>query len=219
MPPTTSAPRLPASRLTGRLVVADLPVCAFEEAVGVLARGMRDNPIHVAAFGPDPDRRERCQTRLMRCLFAHNAHNRPIGAWRDGALVGVAGLLVDGGCHPNAGEALRRLPALAAMGPRTASRMTSWLGVWHAHEPGEPHGHLGPVAVDRPLQGHGIGTLLLAEHCHRLDEAGMLGWLETDKPENVPFYERGGYRVVAEADTLGVPCWFMRREPGAGRLR
>lgn len=28
-------------------------------AVGVLARGMRDNPLHVAAYGDDPARRER----------------------------------------------------------------------------------------------------------------------------------------------------------------
>jgi GNAT superfamily N-acetyltransferase len=217
MPPTTSALPLPASRLTGRIVVAELPSCAYGEAIGVIARGMRDNPLHVAAFGPDPDRRERCHARLVRSLFTDGTRNRPIGAWRDCRLVGVAGLLVDGGCCPGAGESLRTLPTLAAMGPRTAARVSAWMRVRREHEPSEPHGHLGPVAVDRHLQGHGIGTLLLAEHCRRLDEDGLLGWLETDKPENVPYYERGGYRVVADADTIGVTTWFMRREPGAGR--
>ena len=49
----------------------------------------------------------------------------------------------------------------------------------------------------------------------RLDEAGDLGYLETDKAENVRLYERHGFEVVDEAPVLGVPNWFMRREPRA----
>ena len=70
--------------------------------------------------------------------------------------------------------------------------------------------------MDRHLQGQGIGSILLAEHCRRLDDRGdEVGYLETDKPENVRFYEKQGYRVIGEAPALGVPSWFMRREPVA----
>jgi predicted N-acetyltransferase YhbS len=77
-----------------------------------------------------------------------------------------------------------------------------------------PHSHLGPLAVDTHLQGQGIGSRIMEEYCRRLDATGVLGYLETDKPENVPFYERFGYATVEHADVLGVPNWFMRRAPG-----
>jgi hypothetical protein len=44
-----------------------------------------------------------------------------------------------------------------------------------------------------------------------MDDCGMLLYLETDKSENVPFYQKFGFTVVAEADVLGVPNWFMSR--------
>jgi len=212
------SPVVTCQAATGRhardaVVVADLPRSQFDAAIGVLARGMRDNPVHVAAYGPDPARRERCHARMMRGLFATILHNEPIGVWRGSALVACTGVLIDGACRPGAAQALRMLPSVASAGPRTAARMAAWMRVWGEHDPDEPHAHLGPLAVDRHLQGRGIGTVLLAEHCRRLDAAGLLGYLETDKPENVRFYERAGYVVSGEAEALGVPTWFMRREP------
>jgi hypothetical protein len=53
----------------------------------------------------------------------------------------------------------------------------------------------------------------MREHCQRLDADGLVGYLETDKPENVRFYERSGYEVIGEAAVVGVPNWFMRRAP------
>jgi hypothetical protein len=35
------------------------------------------------------------------------------------------------------------------------------------------------------LQRQGIGSLIMQEHCRRLDAASEVGYLETDKPENV----------------------------------
>jgi GNAT superfamily N-acetyltransferase len=69
------------------------------------------------------------------------------------------------------------------------------------------------VAVDPPLQGHGIGGQLMREYCRRLDAAAEVSYLETDKRENVAFYERHGYAVIDQADVIGVPNWFMIRQP------
>jgi ribosomal protein S18 acetylase RimI-like enzyme len=99
------------------------------------------------------------------------------------------------------------------VGPRTAARIGKWVSDWRRRDPDEPHVHLGPLAVDRELQGQGIGSVMLAEHCRRLDADGALGYLETDKAENVRFYSKQGYEVVDEAPVIGVRCWFMRREP------
>ena len=60
-------------------------------------------------------------------------------------------------------------------------------------------------------QGRGIGSRILAEHCSRLDEERQIGYLETDKAENVVLYERFGYRVHGEAEIIGVRNWFMLR--------
>ena len=200
----------------GAIEVRDLRPEEVDEAVGVLARGMRDNPLHVAAYGEDPERRLRCHARLMEGLFRHFPAQQPIVASRDGALVGVTGVAPVGTCQPSGAQRLRLLPSMLALGPRTAARVGRWIATWAQHDPEEPHVHLGPVAVDAHLQGQGIGSSMMEEHCRRLDRAGELGYLETDKPENVRFYERFGFEVIGEAPVIGVPNWFMSREPEGG---
>ena len=197
----------------GSIEVRDLRPGEVPEAVGVLARGMRDNPLHVAAYGDDPQRRLRYHARLMRGLFHAFPAQQPICAIRDGTLVGVTGVAPVGTCQPTAMQRLRLLPTLLALGPRTAARVGRWISIWGKRDPDEPHVHLGPLAVDAHLQGRGIGTRIMQEHCRRLDGTREVGYLETDKPENVAFYERFGFEVIGEEPVLGVPNWFMRREP------
>jgi predicted N-acetyltransferase YhbS len=92
------------------------------------------------------------------------------------------------------------------------------MNAWATHDLDEPHVHLGPLAVDAHLQGQGIGSEIMREHCRRLDADGLVGYLETDKPQNVRFYERSGYELIGEAAVLDVTNWFMRRVPrGAAR--
>jgi hypothetical protein len=194
------------------LEASDLAPDDVPEGVGVLARGMRDNPIHVAALGPDPDRRERLLHQSFGRMF-RVLSGEPICVRRDGRIVAVTGVLTGGACRPSAGQTVRMAPGVLTCGPRTAVRTLRWLKAWDDQHPEDPHAHLGPLSVDRHLQGQGIGTVLLAEHCRRLDESGTTGYLETDKPENVRFYARQGYEVVAEAPVIGVPNWFMVRAP------
>jgi hypothetical protein len=46
-----------------------------------------------------------------------------------------------------------------------------------------------------------------------MDDDRALSYLETDKSENVRFYEKFGFTVNAEAKILGIPNWFMSRSP------
>ncbi len=80
----------------GSIEVRDLQLREVPGAVGVLARGMRDNPLHVAAYGEDPERRLRCHARLMRGLFSTFPAQQPICASREGVLVGVTGVAPPG---------------------------------------------------------------------------------------------------------------------------
>jgi len=197
------------------IVVRDLQTADIDEAAGVLARGMRDNPLHLVAYGSDPDRRERIHRRVCTFVFTTMSAQEPIVAVDGDRIVGVVGSTPPGRCQPAGAEKLRMLPTLAGFGPGTAVRMLRWLSAWDAHDPDEAHVHLGPVGVDSHLQGQGIGSVLMAEHCRRLDSAGAVGYLETDKDVNVPFYEKFGYETVGTADVIGVPNWFMRRPAAA----
>jgi hypothetical protein len=47
-----------ASRNLEGLEIGALEASEIEEALSVISRGMRDNPIHIAAFGNDPERRK-----------------------------------------------------------------------------------------------------------------------------------------------------------------
>ena len=192
------------------IVVGDLGRDRLGEAVGVLARGMLDNPMHVAAFGPDPGRRRRALERLFGALF-HIKTGEPICATRDGKVVATTGVAPAGTCQPTGREAARFVPVVAGLGPRAAARTSRWIRAWSNRDLSEPHVHLGPLAVDAGLQGRGIGSKLLAEHCRRLDAASQVGYLETDKEQNVTFYARQGFATIDEATVLGVPNWFMRR--------
>jgi GNAT superfamily N-acetyltransferase len=192
--------------------VRDLRPGELDDAIAVLARGMRDNPLHVAVYGEDAGKRLSRHARLMRALLSTSADQRPLCAVLDDSVVGVTGVAPPGTCRPGPVQRLRLLPHVLALGPRSAVRVLRWTSKWSRHDPSGPHVHLGPFAVDAHLQGQGIGSRILAEHCRRLDADRHVGCLETDKRSNVALYERFGFAVVGHETVLGVPCWYMRRE-------
>jgi ribosomal protein S18 acetylase RimI-like enzyme len=193
--------------------VRDLRRSEIGAAVALLARGMRDNPLTVAAYGADPERRRRSLERTFSTLFRVFGAQQPICALDGGTLVAVTGVAPAGTCQPTTIQRLRSLPSMIAIGPGAAARVGKWLAAWGKRDPDQPHSHLGPLAVDAHLQGRGIGSQIMDEYCLRLDAGGEVGYLETDKRENVTFYERHGYAVINQADVIGVPNWFMIRQP------
>jgi ribosomal protein S18 acetylase RimI-like enzyme len=199
---------------TSPSTVRELQRSELRDAARLVGRGMCDNPANLRAFGiRDAERRYRALTRFFIPVL-HGLYQRGsiLGAFRDGTLVGVCGIAQPGLCQPAPLEKLRVFPSLVFSNPiRTPLRVLTWVREWARRDPPKPHWHLGPVAVDSHLQGQGIGGAMLAASCARMDDCGMLLYLETDKSENVPFYQKFGFTVVAEADVLGVPNWFMSR--------
>jgi len=123
----------------------------------------------------------------------------------------VCGMMPPGNCLPDFRQRLRLLPTLLSIGPRAVGRMMRWLGVWEKHDPEERHWHLGPLVVDAHLQGMGVGSRMMQVFCAQMDAAREDTYLETDKRENVRFYERFGFEVVGEQEVLGVTNYFMLR--------
>jgi ribosomal protein S18 acetylase RimI-like enzyme len=196
------------------LILRELQPSELGEAARLVGRGMRDNSLNVRAFGtPDAERRCRALARffapVLRGLYRRGLI---LGAFGHGTLVGVCGMARPGSCQPETLEKLRVLPSVVYGNPiGTPLRVLTWVSEWARRDPSEPHWHLGPVAVDAHLQGQGIGRAMLDAFCARMDECRTLSYLETDKSENVGFYQKFGFAVVGEAEVLGVPNWFMSR--------
>jgi GNAT superfamily N-acetyltransferase len=187
----------------------DVPAAAL-----VAARGMRDNPLHLAAIGDDPQRRVKVMQRIFTRMFPLSGRVALV-AWQDQRLVGVAGSAVPGRCQPSGLDRLKLAPAMLAAGS-ALPRMGKWVGAWAKRDPEQVHSHFGPFSVDLDVQGRGIGSQLLGRYCRDLDEIGAVSYLETDKRENVRLYERFGFVVTDQADVIGVPNWFMQREARRG---
>ena len=197
----------------GSLEIDALGTGEVAAAAVVLARGMRDNPNHVAIFGPDPARRVRALERGFAAYFRVVPAQEPLCARLDGVVVGVAGTLPPGRCRLSAAQKLRLIPSMAGLSMREIWRASRVSSAWARRDPDEPHSHLGPVAVDDGIKGRGIGTRLMEAYCRHIDEAHLAAYLETETPRNVRFYERFGFEVVDRADVLGNPNWFMWRSP------
>ncbi|MGO2132701.1 MAG: GNAT family N-acetyltransferase [Halomonas sp.] len=197
------------------------------DAAALLGLGMRDNPTHLSAFGNDPVRRERTLTKMftpflrqqMRTglvLGAFSALHTATPGSEAAQLVGVAGLSAPGHCQPDLKSKLQALPAFVHFGGVSASRqLLSWVRAWSRRDAAAPaHWHLGPLAVAPQHQGCGVGSALLQQLCDHLDQQQALGYLETDKSENVTLYQRFGFTTLATETVIGTTHWFMSREPG-----
>lgn len=196
--------------MTADIQIQPLAPEQLQEAARVLARAFVTNPLHVAAFGAGRvDRNE---------AFFRGALPRMKGprlVATDGArILGFIHWVEAPGCRSSWREKLGMLPILVrGCGPRSAWRVGSWFSAWARRDPGQPHLHLGPVAVLPEVQRQHIGRRLMERYCEALDGAGACGHLETDRPENVAFYRHFGFEITEEALVLGVLNHFMWREP------
>jgi GNAT superfamily N-acetyltransferase len=187
------------------LIPAMLP-----EAAQVLARAFVTNPLHVAAFGPDILRRNE-QFFLTGLSVMKGTKLVAVDGDR---IVGVIHWVEAPGCQFSGGEKLRMMPQLlTGLGARCAVKLLSWLSTWSADDPTAAHVHLGPIGVDPDAQGRGVGRRLMERYCAALDASGKAGYLETDRPENVSFYQRFEFETVREISVLGVANFLMERPP------
>lgn len=135
---------------------------------------------------------------------------------RNGRVVGTASWLGPGGMPRGAWRELKVSARCAVALVRGRNRVTGLrlLAKVDAAHPHEPHWYLALLGVDPSCQRSGLGTLLLQKRLDAFDERGEAAYLETQKPDNVPYYERHGFVV---RDTVSVsdspPVWLMWREP------
>jgi ribosomal protein S18 acetylase RimI-like enzyme len=96
-----------------------------------------------------------------------------------------------------------KLPTLAEVGETMA-----------AYHPEAPHWYLAMIGVDPARQGRGYGSAILKESLRRCDEDGVMAYLESSNPKNVPLYERYGFEVMGFVQPGEFPGLYpMIRQP------
>lgn len=197
------------------------PLCPsdVDQARAVLARGMRDNPNHVAAFGDDPTARLAGLRAFLESYRSIPEREAFVARDATGRIVGVMAMMRPGECQLSSPHEARSLSGFYAKDPGAASRLKRWLDVWRKHDPQERHWHCGPFAVEAQVQRRGIGSGLLRVFCAQLDAGQENAYLETDVRQSVGFFERFGFEVMAEDRVLGATNWFLLRRPRAVRHR
>lgn len=204
-----------------RAVVAtprSLQKAELDRVAHVLAAAFRDNPLNRAVIASDDrERRLRCNVFGARALLPAALAEQALRLARSGDGQIVAVLI---GLEPlryplPAPELGSRLRCAWGQGFRVARRWAAVfeeLDAWHLSE---PHRYLGTLAVDPQHQRRGLGSELLARWLDEMSHASLPVYLETDRCENLAFYERFGFSLLREIQVLGTPIWCMLR-PGVG---
>jgi ribosomal protein S18 acetylase RimI-like enzyme len=183
-----------------------------DRLVEVLARSFADDPIIRWPFSTDGSHEEQCRElfRILEEPFAETGW-----LWEAGNAAGVA-LWV-----PPDGEArfleieLGTRDAIDAMTEDDGVRYRAFWDWIEDHLPTEPHWVLDHLAVAPEHRGEGLGTALVELGVGFAQREGVPAFLETARPGNVGYYERLGFRVVADehAPGGGPRLWFMRSDP------
>lgn len=180
-----------------------------------MARAFFDDPIYTWTF---PDQ----ASRLDRMMRMNAAMLRPmlrvpfIELYTTPDHAGLAMWAGPEKWDPPARAMFTAGPRIAfAMGLYALRRFLSLMDALKKAHPKQPHWYLMGIGTDPPRQGTGVGTALIAPMLDRCDRQGLGSYLETQKADNVPYYERFGYRVTSEIDPpLGAPhMWLMWRDP------
>jgi ribosomal protein S18 acetylase RimI-like enzyme len=183
------------------------------ECVDVLSQAYVTNPIFIAIFGGHNLEKTK---RFFR-ISMEFLRGEKLAVISEDQIVGVVHWVESPACYPSLREKVLLLPRLLLSLGLATSRLLRWTSAWSRAEPDDQHCHLSPIAVLPEWQGRGIGKLMMKRYCEHMDSAAKLGYLETDRPENVGFYSKFDFEVIEELPVLGVPTWLMRRPPDIGK--
>ena len=129
-----------------------------------------------------------------------------------GALVGAAIMTLPASPHPSPAFIALRESIWAELGAEARARYDAFGTGAQFFAALPPHHHLNMIGVRRAQQRLGIAReLLTAVHALAKADSGSAGVsLTTERAENLPFYERFGYKVIGHARVSGeLGTWGM----------
>lgn len=182
------------------------------ELASMLVRSFGADPFHGWLF-PDDEARPKRQRRLFERLLALYGRHGVVHTTEDRSGVAMWDPPREGG--PGLAELLGFvfgiLPVFGWRALAVAEGMAPLAGL----HPDEPHWYLSVLGSDPSRQGRGVGTALLRPVLGRCDRDGVAAYLESSRLENVAWYERFGFEVVAPLPMPrgGPSLYRMKREP------
>ena len=186
----------------------------IEEAAFVLSQALLENPIQVAVYtGLGKDLQKHVKANFLKLL--RTRPKRVFVAKQNSQIIGVYRTKLCTGKLVNSFKAQHLITLQDWINSTVEEREQLWIQSWASRDPVCQHSHLGPIGILPEFQHHGVGTLLLKHYCHWLNHQQLSAYLEADKLINVKFYEKFGFRVVGQADILGVQNYFMWRDIAA----
>lgn len=176
-----------------------------KESAKVLSLAMLDNPLHQAVFlGNGEQERLEIETMFDELLsqkpgvvFLAKEEKKIVGVMRMNSCSGRD--LPDGPPEFNGKTDIRW-------------RKFVWLREWALQDPKELHWHLGPIGVLPSHRRQGIGSRLMQRFCNEVDACAARAYLETDRDENVLFYELFGFEIISTSQVFDVENRYMLRE-------
>lgn len=191
------------------------------EAIAVTSRAFWPDPLF-GFFARSPKQETRLLPIFLGALLRDAFRDGQVwGAYENDRVVGSASWLPPGST-PRSKVREFKIYLACARALLTGQNRTTGLKLLDAVEkehPSEPHWYLALLGVEPTLQGKGLGRALLEPVLARCDTTIEPAYLETQKPENLPFYERFGFCVQNEISVPGSPpVWLMWRDPDPSRV-
>lgn len=179
------------------------------ELARVLARAFEDDPIYLWSFGESNLTWSRRFFRWqLRRLMSQEV------TWTTSERGGAAVWALPDQWRETTAELLRLVVITTPAIRRRLRAVVSGLTMIDERHPMEPHLYLALLGVDPRLQGHGIGSRLLAPGLELCDREGLPAYLETGRERNVGFYGRHGFAETGRVDIPGGPSvWTLWRAP------
>jgi GNAT superfamily N-acetyltransferase len=137
----------------------------------------------------------------------------------DGSAIGAAALWDPPGRWKHSlREQLMMMPSfIRGFGLRmtVGRKLNELLERMKQQHPEEPHWYLAVIGSDTAVRGKGFGQVLMRSRLDRVDAEHAPAYLESSKPENVPYYQRFGFEVTGEIvlPDGGPTLWPMWRPP------
>ncbi|MBV9321877.1 MAG: GNAT family N-acetyltransferase [Mycobacterium sp.] len=185
----------------------------------VLGRAFYDDPV---AMWIMPDDRARA-AHLRKFFATMTRHHHLAGGGgevaSDGPSIGAAALWDPPGRWKHSlREQLMMTPSLIrGFGLRLTlgRKLTELVEGMKRQHPEEPHWYLATIGSDTSVRGRGLGQALMRSRLDRCDAEHCPAYLESSKPDNVPYYERFGFTVTGEIvlPNGGPTLWPMWRMP------
>ena len=186
-------------------------------AAEALSRAFATNPNTLATATGETVPAHRLETAFAGRI--KHSPSRVFIAEVDGRIVGAMRIIEWPRCQASLMQNLKVAPyilgSIGGLGRlRRAMKLRS---IWKKNDPNKPHWHLDPLGVTPEWQGKGVGSQMMEFYCDIIDKKGIEAYHETDKEQNVPFYQRFGFEVIGKEKVNGATNWFMLRPAKKGK--